>query len=83
MWAENAMMIRLAAVVLLAASTGLVGQAPQPAGALSAAELAASLGVTPRSLYKVLRAARADFHRRQSAILERALTELDERYGLK
>lgn len=47
------------------------------------AEIAASLGITPRSLYKVLHAARGDFHRRQSAILERALSELDERYGLK
>ena len=47
------------------------------------AEIAASLGVTPRSLYKVLHAARSDFHRRQSAIIERALTELDERYGLE
>src|SRR5690606_33899702 len=49
----------------------------------SNAEIANSLGVTPRSLYKVLNAARADFHRRQSAVLERALTELDGRYGLR
>lgn len=47
------------------------------------AELAKSLGVTPRSLYKVLHAARGDFHRRQSAVVAHALTELDERYGLK
>ena len=47
------------------------------------AETARSLGVTPRSLYKVLHAARADFHRRQSAIIRRALTSLDERYGLQ
>lgn len=49
----------------------------------SNAEVAKSLGVTPRSLYKVLHAARADFHRRQWAVLERALTELDARYGLR
>lgn len=47
------------------------------------AEIAKSLGVTPRSLYKVLHAARGDLHRRQSAVVARALTELDERYGLK
>ncbi len=47
------------------------------------AKTARSLGVTPRSLYKVLHAARADFHRRQSAIIRRALTGLDERYGLR
>lgn len=46
-------------------------------------EIAKSLGITARSLYKVLHAARGDFHRRQSAIILRALTELDERYGLK
>lgn len=47
------------------------------------AEIARSLGVTPRSLYKVLHAARAEFHRRQSAVLERVMTELDGRYGLR
>jgi hypothetical protein len=47
------------------------------------AQTARSLGVTPRSLYKVLHAARAEFHRRQSAIIRRALTGLDERYGLR
>lgn len=47
------------------------------------AKTARSLGVTPRSLYKVLHAARAEFHRRQSAIIRRALTGLDERYGLR
>jgi hypothetical protein len=52
-------------------------------GSRSNAAIAKSLGVSPRSLYKVLSAARADFHRRQSAILRRALTGLDERYGLK
>jgi hypothetical protein len=44
---------------------------------------ARSLGIAPRSLYKVLHAARAEFHRRQSVIIGRALTELDERYGLR
>jgi SatD family (SatD) len=47
------------------------------------AKTARSLGITPRSLYKVLHAARAEFHRRQSAIIRRALTGLDERYGLR
>jgi len=47
------------------------------------AKTARSLGVTPRSLYKVLHAARADFHRRQSATIRYALTGLDERYGLR
>lgn len=47
------------------------------------AAIAKSFGVTPRSLYKVLHAARAEFHRRQSAVLQRALTGLDERYGLQ
>ena len=40
MWAENAMMIRFAVVVLVAATTGLFAQAPQGTGALSAAERA-------------------------------------------
>jgi SatD family (SatD) len=47
------------------------------------AELAKSLGVTARSLYKVLRAARAEFHRRQSEVVRSALRGLDERYGLQ
>jgi len=47
------------------------------------AAIAKSLGVTARSLYKVLHAARGDFHRRQSAVVARALTALDERHGLK
>ncbi len=47
------------------------------------AEIAKNLGVTPRSLYKVLHAARAEFHGRQSAVLQHALTALDERYGLQ
>jgi SatD family protein len=51
-------------------------------GARSNAAVAKSLGVTSRSLYKVLSAARVEFHRRQSAILRGALTGLDERYGL-
>jgi hypothetical protein len=52
-------------------------------GSRTNAKTARSLGVTPRSLYKVLHAARAEFHRRQSAIIRRALTGLDERYGLR
>jgi hypothetical protein len=52
-------------------------------GAHTKEKTARSLGIAPRSLYKVLHAARADFHRRQSAIIGRALTELDERYGLR
>jgi len=43
------------------------------------AQTAEVLGVTTRSLYKVLRAARAEFHRRQSAALRNALGALDER----
>jgi len=39
------------------------------------------LGVTPRSLYKVLHAARAEFHKRQSEVLRRALGEIDKKYG--
>lgn len=52
-------------------------------GARTNAKTARSLGVTPRSLYKVLHAARSEFHRRQSAIIRRALTALDERHGLQ
>lgn len=40
---------------------------------------AEKLGVTTRSLYKVLRAARAEFHRSQCAALRNALSELDRR----
>lgn len=47
------------------------------------AQTARSIGVAPRSLYKVLRAARAEFHRRQSAIIGAALAGLDERFGLR
>jgi hypothetical protein len=47
------------------------------------AKTARSLGIAPRSLYKVLHAARAEFHGRQSAIIGHALTVLDERYGLR
>lgn len=50
--------------------------------ARSKAAVAKSLGVSARSLFKVLRAARAEFHGRQSAILASALAALDERYGL-
>jgi hypothetical protein len=52
-------------------------------GVQDEAKTAQSLGVAPRSLYKVLRAARAEFHRRQSAIIGRALEGLDERFGLR
>ena len=52
-------------------------------GSRTNAQTARSLGVAPRSLYKVLRAARAEFHRRQSAIIAGALTGLDERFGLR
>ena len=41
------------------------------------------VAVTPRSLYKVLHAARAEFHQRQSEVLRGALRGLDERYGLQ
>lgn len=47
------------------------------------AELAAELGITARSLYKVLHAARAEFHERQSRVLRSALGALDQRYGLQ
>ena len=52
-------------------------------GSRTNAKTAQSLRVAPRSLYKVLRAARAEFHRRQSAIIGRALAGLDERFGLQ
>ena len=45
-------------------------------------EIAESLKITPRSLYKVLQAARADFHSRQSSVLRTALAGLDAKYGL-
>lgn len=47
------------------------------------AEVARRLGVTTRSLYKVLRAGRAEFHRRQCEVLGNALRRLDERYELQ
>ncbi len=47
------------------------------------ADVAKRLGVTPRSLYKVLHAARVEFHDRQAEILRDALRGLDERYGLQ
>jgi len=52
-------------------------------GSRTNAEIAKGLGVTQRSLYKVLHAARAEFHKRQSSTLQSALTELDERYGMR
>ncbi len=48
----------------------------------SNAALAKKLGVTPRSLYKVLRAARADLHARQSGVVRATLQSLDEKYAL-
>ena len=47
------------------------------------AEIAKGLGVTQRSLYKVLHAAHADFHKRQSGALRHALRALDERYEMR
>jgi hypothetical protein len=47
------------------------------------AKVAASLGVSERSFYKVLRAARADFHGRQSSVIAEAMTALDQAYGLQ
>ena len=44
------------------------------------AEVARKLGVSVRSLYKVLHAGRADVHRRQLQAVRSALTQLDERY---
>jgi|SRR5688572_11512077 len=44
------------------------------------ADVARRLGVSARSLYKVLHAGRADVHRRQLQAIRSALTQLDERY---
>jgi hypothetical protein len=44
------------------------------------ADVAKSLGISERSLYKVLRAGRADAHRRHIEAIRVALSELDERY---
>ena len=44
------------------------------------ADVARKLGVSARSLYKVLHAGRADVHRRQLQAIRSALTQLDERY---
>lgn len=52
-------------------------------GAKTNAKVAAALGVSERGLYKVLRAARADFHSRQLAVVTGALKAMDQRYGLK
>lgn len=46
------------------------------------ARIAKDLGVSQRGVYKVLRAAHADFHDRQSEALRQALADLDRRYGL-
>ena len=42
--------------------------------------MAKKLGVSERSLYKVLHAGRADAHKRQVQVIRSAFTELDERY---
>ena len=44
------------------------------------ADVAKKLGVSERSLYKVLHAGRADAHRRQVQAIRSALVQLDERY---
>lgn len=46
------------------------------------AKISAALGISERGLYKVLRAAHADFHSRQSDVTANALAALDKRYGL-
>jgi hypothetical protein len=46
-------------------------------------EVAKGLGVSARSLYKVLHAARAESHNRRSEVLRTALRSLDERYALQ
>lgn len=50
--------------------------------ARSNAKIAKHLGVSERAMYKVLRAARTDFHDRQSSVLRGALTSLDNAQGL-
>ncbi len=47
------------------------------------AAVAKSLGVTARSLYKVLQAARAESHNRRSEVLRAALRDLDKQYALQ
>lgn len=44
------------------------------------ADVARKLGVSARSLYKVLRAAHAGVHKRQIQVVRSALAQLDERY---
>lgn len=46
------------------------------------AKVAAALGISERALYKVLRAARADFHGRQSGVIAGTMAALDRRHGL-
>ena len=48
----------------------------------SIVRIARDMGVSERSVYKVLSAANADFHDRQSQAIRRALTHLDTQYGL-
>lgn len=52
------------------------------AGTLTNARIAKRLGVSERAMYKVLRAAHADFHDRQSGALRGALASLDNAHGL-
>jgi hypothetical protein len=47
------------------------------------AQVAKTLRVSARSLYKVLRAGRAEFHERESYAVRSALQRLDERYSMK
>lgn len=46
------------------------------------AKTATAVGITERALYKVLRAAHADFYGRQLNAITNALAALDKRYGL-
>lgn len=48
----------------------------------SIARIAKDFGVSERSVYKVLNAAHADFHGRQSEAIRQALTHLDKQHGL-
>ena len=46
------------------------------------AKIATTLGISERGFYKVLRAAHADFHNRQSIVIAEAMAALDKRHGL-
>ena len=45
-------------------------------------DLAESLGITERTLYKIRNAARLDFYKEQWSAIEVAVSDLDQRYGL-